>query len=146
RDRQVCELLIAHGADVNWRGEDRWTPLHRVAHQEDCDSAAVLIDYWADLEAEADGRDTPLLLAARATNDTMAEYLLSRGARLDLNSTLCLGKADDARAILRTGPSSVVNALQPQCLLTDFMLMLAVRKSRLEQEYRKTGRHDNNVA
>ena len=46
--KEMVELLISNGANVNAKNEDGWTPLHDAATKE---VAELLIDKGADMEA-----------------------------------------------------------------------------------------------
>jgi ankyrin repeat protein len=86
--------------------------------------------------ARPDGDSTPFrsekaindrLLAARRPDvrgADIAELLLKHDARLDLHSALCLGKADQARELLRKDAEAVARDPLREALLTDTVQML----------------------
>ncbi|HEX9106281.1 MAG TPA: ankyrin repeat domain-containing protein [Longimicrobiales bacterium] len=82
KTREITELLIRHGMDVNRRSWMGVTPLHHCAEQGDVLNAAIFIDRGADLDARDDDfQSTPLAWAARKGKTAMVELLLARGAR-----------------------------------------------------------------
>jgi cytohesin len=80
----MCKILLEHGADVNSRGYDGYTPLHLAASRLDSSSTAtlqVLLVHGADLEATCRRRgETPIHCARGAAN---IKCLYKAGANLD---------------------------------------------------------------
>jgi ankyrin repeat protein len=65
----VADLLWKHGAVVDHRDQDGWTPLHATAHGKSVDIMRWLLDHGANANAQTDrppsfGRQTPLHMAA----------------------------------------------------------------------------------
>lgn len=58
----ILKLLINHGADVNQRGTNDWTPLHCAVNQRDETSIRILLDNGANpsLRTRIDDYTTPL--------------------------------------------------------------------------------------
>ncbi len=80
--KEIVELLIAKGADVNATTADlRWTPLHWAAEEGYKEIAEVLIARGAKVHAKA-GNDggTPLHWAVDQGHNEIAELLIARGA------------------------------------------------------------------
>jgi ankyrin repeat protein len=77
--KSVVEILLANGADVRRLDKRGETPLHWVARQGNPDVAKLLLERSADVNALSGKKDTPLDLAQNAS---MADFLLSRGARI----------------------------------------------------------------
>jgi ankyrin repeat protein len=78
--------------------------LHLAAYGGFKDSVAVLLDHGADIEAESsDG--TPLQIAVSQNKMDLAEYLLRKGARLDIHSAAGLGKVDNVKRLLKGTPA-----------------------------------------
>ena len=75
--------LIAHGANVNVRGRDGFTPLHHAAYY-DTDNAQVLLDRGADINARQRSGETPLFIAVSRANVKTVRLLLGRGADANL--------------------------------------------------------------
>lgn len=74
----LSELIFA-GAQVNQAG---WTALHYAAAAGDLQIVAVLLEHRADLNALSPNHTTPLMMAARKGNVSVAELLLKEGASL----------------------------------------------------------------
>ena len=82
--KEVVELLIAEGADVNGKGEGGGTPLHYAALGGHKEVAELLIAEGADVNAKADDEWTPLSYAAGFGHKEVAELLIAEGA--DVNA------------------------------------------------------------
>ena len=57
--REIAELLIAGGADVNARETGGATPLHQATYGDHVEVAALLITCGANVNAQDDGGYTP---------------------------------------------------------------------------------------
>ncbi|MEH1793746.1 ankyrin repeat domain-containing protein [Nostoc sp.] len=80
----ICELLIAHGADVNAVGEHGTTPLHlatKFGHQ---NITELLLNCGANVNALDESKSSPLFEAARLHHLNVVESLLSHGAEVNL--------------------------------------------------------------
>jgi ankyrin repeat protein len=82
--KEVAELLIAHGADVNARSDDGATPLLRAADANNLALAELLLANKADVNTYDHWANNPLLVAAEAGNHAMVELLVSNHA--DVNA------------------------------------------------------------
>jgi ankyrin repeat protein len=85
--REVAELLIGRGADVNARSRNERfgksnTPLHAAAANGQTATAELLIEKGAEINATDGSGFTPLALAASTHNDILMIQLLERGARV----------------------------------------------------------------
>jgi ankyrin repeat protein len=98
------KLLLKHGVDVNLRDRlDRATPLHWAASRGHLDIVKHLADAGADLEGAGDDHEIGVLGWATCFHDVQreaAEYLLSRGARPTIFSSVALGRADLIRRVI----------------------------------------------
>ena len=85
KPRAIAEWLFEQGMDPNhatWMGH---TALHRLAESGDVDGAALYLDHGADLtRRDGDHESTPLAHAAMHGRREMVEFLLSRGAPVEL--------------------------------------------------------------
>jgi ankyrin repeat protein len=129
----AAETLVSCGADIAARTDREETPLHFAARNGHLDVAEVLLRYGADLHAVDNRGATPLFLAAHTSSpgghDT-AGFLLTRGAELDLNSSLALGMLDRTRLLL-DDPNAVRKAPRPETLvrLAVWRIDCAIRES-----------------
>ena len=80
--RDVAELLLQNGADVNDKDELGRSPLYHALRRKNLDIAELLIDSGADLKSKSGGL-TPLHKAAVEGVSSFVELLLSKGAKVD---------------------------------------------------------------
>ncbi len=93
--KEIVELLIAKGADVNAKTDNQYgdTPLHKAAWGGQKEMAELLISKGADVNAKSNGGATPLHMAVNQGEKEIAELLIAKGA--DVNT-----KTDDGDAPL----------------------------------------------
>jgi len=91
--KEIAELLIAKGADVNAKTKYGTTPLHTASDSGYKEIAELLIAKGADVNAKDEGGGTPLYSAAQDGHTEVAELLIAEGA--DVNA-----KNDDGRTPL----------------------------------------------
>jgi len=85
-NRYEVERLLAHGADVNARNGDGWTPLHQAASNGNREMAELLLAHGADVNAKDEINGfTPLRLGADSDHADVVELLLAKGA--DVNAS-----------------------------------------------------------
>jgi ankyrin repeat protein len=82
--KDVAELLLAHGADVNARDNDSVTPLQEAAAYGHKDVAELLLAHGADVNVKGNNGLTLLQEAAANGNKDMAEMLLR--SKADVNA------------------------------------------------------------
>jgi|SRR5271155_3778067 len=82
--REIADLLIANGADVNSKDHYQWAPLHQAAIQGHAEIADMLISKGAQIEAKGYDGSTPLALALQQDNPEVALLLIAKGA--DVNA------------------------------------------------------------
>ncbi len=87
-DREMIELLLAHGADVDAADFDGFTPLHLAAAADRAEIAEALIAAGANVEARDRVNFTPLLATAAATETTArtATLLIGAGAKVNVQT------------------------------------------------------------
>ncbi|KAL4868100.1 hypothetical protein BDV12DRAFT_108213 [Aspergillus spectabilis] len=92
--REMVELLLDHGARVNFKDRSMLTALHIAVTGQHRDVVSVLLERGARLEAKAEygDTDTPLMRAILANSREMTQELLEHGARVD-NLPALLGVA-----------------------------------------------------
>jgi cytohesin len=78
--KDVAELLLAHGANVNARESDGTTSLLVAAKNDDKDMALLLLAHGADVNAKKNDSSTPLHDVAGSGYKDMVELLLANQA------------------------------------------------------------------
>src|SRR5207302_564927 len=68
-NKELAELLIAHGADVNARGAFGKTPLHNAAKEKEVALVQLLAHNGAELDALDDMGFSPLFVAVQGQLD-----------------------------------------------------------------------------
>lgn len=94
----VCETLLAAGADVNAATPDGWTPLHTAVYNKEAEAVELLLANGADVNARNSRGETPLHWAVRRGKKNLVEPLLSKGADLkakDNDGKIPVDWADD---------------------------------------------------
>ena len=88
----AVKFLLEHGADVNAKRDDLWTPLHVALNFGKLKAAQVLLDHHADVNARTDSGQAPLHLLSRweplqdeDVGSDLAKQLLERGANVNEN-------------------------------------------------------------
>ena len=81
KSREMAELLIKCGADINVRDPYNSTPLHILIGIGSREAAEVLISKGADIYAIDDEGNTPLKLAERMGFTYTADLLRKHGAK-----------------------------------------------------------------
>lgn len=107
--RYICELLIAHGADVHSKDKHDETPLHRAAQIGCLDITELLLDCGADVDALNTVRRSALSIAAQHHHLQVVEFLLSRNA--SVNFTDAQGWTPLLRAFQRAGGEETIKVL-----------------------------------
>ena len=95
--KEIAELLIAKGADVDGMGVQGMTPLNMAASAGHAGIAELLISKGANVNAKDEDGWTPLLFAAFQGHKEFAELLISKGA--DVNAKNDDGETPLDRAV-----------------------------------------------
>ncbi len=79
--KELVELLITNGVDVNTKTDDGFTPLHVAARQGRTETGEVLITKDADVNAKDDDGKTPLDRAIKYNQSETADLLRKHGGK-----------------------------------------------------------------
>ena len=82
-NREMVQLVLGAGADVNSRNESKETPLMMLGEQASADIVWDLINAGAKVELKDEEGDTALIDAAREKNLPVLTALLHSGAKVD---------------------------------------------------------------
>ena len=104
-DMEMCQKLIAKGADVNKTG---WTPLHYAATRGHLDVMRLLLDNYAYIDAASPNGTTPLMMAAQYGSTAAVRLLLDEGADATLKNQRKLSALDFAQ---KAGRPDAVEAI-----------------------------------
>jgi ankyrin repeat protein len=107
--RDICELLITHGADVNSKDKHNETPLHRATQIGCLDIVELLLDCGADVNALNTVRRSALSIGAQHHHLQVVEFLLSRGASVNL--TDAQGWTPLLRAFQKSGGDEIIKVI-----------------------------------
>eukprot|EP00210_Caulerpa_lentillifera_P005609 g5365.t1 len=85
----IAKELIAHGANIDLREDDGWTPLHVAAEKNSLDVAKELIAHGAniDLQEYTIGA-SPFSIAIQMNSTDIIKEFIACGANIDLPNTL----------------------------------------------------------
>jgi ankyrin repeat protein len=81
-NKDIAELLLSHKADVNVKGSNGETPLHRAAFFNK-DIVELLLAKGAKVNAKDNNGSTPLHVAAKRGHKEVTELLLASKAEVD---------------------------------------------------------------
>lgn len=81
-DVEKIRALLAGGVNPNERNRSNWTALHCVGMRGKPEIARLLVEHGADLEAEEDLKETPLVTACRFGNAEIIPVLIELGANV----------------------------------------------------------------
>lgn len=104
---EVCEQLIAKGADVNKTG---WAPLHYAATRGHLAVMTLLLDQHAYIDAASPNGTTPLMMAAHYGTPPAVKLLLEAGADPMLKNAQGLSALDFAQRANRADSAEIIAA------------------------------------
>jgi TonB family protein len=82
-NKEVAELLLANGAQVNARSSIGYTPLHWAAEKDHKDVVELLLAHDAVIDAKNNEGKTPLHLAVTNSHKDIVELLLANKANVN---------------------------------------------------------------
>lgn len=90
-DVDILKTLLKKGGDANWTNLEGETPLMVVARAGNIEAAKLLLRYKADINAKEEwGGQTPVMWAAAQSQPQMLEFLIKKGAELNVQSSVRL--------------------------------------------------------
>lgn len=102
---EVCQQLIAKGADVNKPG---WAPLHYAATRGHLAVMILLLDNHAYIDAASPNGSTPLMMAAHYGTSSAVKLLLEAGADPMLKNEQGLSAIDFAQSANRPDSAEII--------------------------------------
>jgi len=101
-DPRIVRLLLKHSVGTKpISGWGRGSLLHVAATRGDVEIAKGVLEFDGTLEAKGRNGETPLLLAAAHANKEVCQYLLKKGAALDLFTAIVLGMREEVAKMLK---------------------------------------------
>jgi ankyrin repeat protein len=85
-NKDIVELLLAKGADVNAKTDRGSTPLHLAAFHNHRNVLELLLVKGAQVNEKSDSGCTPLYSAAEKNSMDAAKLLIAKGAEIDANA------------------------------------------------------------
>ncbi|MGV8119577.1 MAG: ankyrin repeat domain-containing protein [Candidatus Xenobiia bacterium LiM19] len=85
--KDIAELLLSKGADINSKNNESQTPLHFAAFNGETQLVKMLLSKGAELNAKDCYGFTPLHNAASNGNKETVEYLISKGAGINIRTS-----------------------------------------------------------
>jgi ankyrin repeat protein len=104
REPRFVKLLLENGSDPDAFNENGVTPLHAAAFHGNLAKVKLLVQFKASVNIATDDGATPLFFAAVRQHQEVCEFLLSKGAKLDIYSACALGKTADVESLLKADP------------------------------------------
>lgn len=104
---ELCQQLIARGADVNKPG---WAPLHYAATNGHLAVMALLLEQFAYIDAASPNGTTPLMMAASYGTEPAVKLLLEAGADPLLKNSQGLSAIDFAQRANRNDSVQTIAA------------------------------------
>lgn len=80
-DKEIVDLLLRYGADVNAKNDDGEVALHYAALDGYTDIVQTLLDHNADVNVKSEVGATPLSLAEKAGKSNVVALLKQHGAK-----------------------------------------------------------------
>jgi len=101
--KDIAELLIAMGANINMTDDKGETPLHLAAAQGHLDVVELLIANGSQIDARSGDDCSPLYEASRGEHREVAKFLLENGAVMEPDIAVMLGEVELVKHYLAQG-------------------------------------------
>ena len=85
KSQDIFKWLCCRG-HINARDNFKWTPLHHACHAGMLDIVEMLLGYGAEIDSSALGGGTPLNRAIESSRESVVQYLIQRGARVQIEN------------------------------------------------------------
>lgn len=109
---EVIEWLLEHGAEIERRGHNNWTPLLAAVFSGSEEIVKMLLDYGADVNASTGIDDdlTPLMAAATMGHEGIVNILLAHGAGTHRRNRWGLDAAEVAESAGHNGLARMIRS------------------------------------
>lgn len=90
-DKNIVEILISYGINVNVKDENHMTPLHQACMRGDLEIVKLLISSGAEINAKSKDGTTPINMASHSQQSKVAQFLKKNGADMDVFDAIAVG-------------------------------------------------------
>jgi len=101
--KEVVELLLAKGAEVNARDRGCYTPLHYASQRGHKEITELLIAKGSNVNAQNKAGDTPLDVALSQNHKEIADLLIQKGADVSLHTAAQHGLLEKLKELISKG-------------------------------------------
>ena len=137
-EKELVEVLIDQGADINARNRDKESPIHIAVQKQNKEIVSILLESGADINAEDYMRRTPLLFAVKNKDIDIINFLIENGACIDpredstheeipLHQAVVDNEKSIVEMLLKNGGN-----IEAKCWFGNTALIKAVRKGTIE--------------
>lgn len=135
--KEIVELLIANGADIDARDENQSTPLHVACRLDVTEVAKILINAGAEIDANNNDGITPLHMACVNGHESVVRALIESDADMAIKSDdghdamwfALKNRKSNKRNIIDYLNGVIISKFRSNTLLTDFLSKCTVGSS-----------------